>query len=522
MKQSLQLRLGQHLTMTPQLQQAIRLLQLSTMELQTEVQQAVESNPMLEMGEDGHDSSAASDDNWQNGENKSEKANETQQSNADESFTSAAETPAERSQDNTESAAADDSNSSLNEIPDELPVDSSWDDVYDGGYTSLAGGAGTEQKSFDYQSGDEKTLRDHLIWQMELTPFSEGDLRIAEAIIDSIDEDGYLTTSLEDLLAGLNGGDEVENSASYELEEVQAVLHRIQSFDPPGIGSRDLRECLVLQLRSLDDDEPYVREARQLVDEYLDLLAGRDYTQLMRKMKMSREELRDTVAVIQSLNPRPGGAVSEAKTEYIIPDVYVRKYEGDWIVELNPEALPRLRINNQYASFIRRADTSKDNVYLKNQLQEARWFIKSIQSRQETLHKVASAIVDRQQGFLEHGEEAMKALVLHDIAEALGMHESTISRVTTRKYMHTPRGIFELKYFFSSHVTTANGGECSATAIRALIKKLVAAENPAKPLSDSKVATILSQQGINVARRTIAKYRESMSIPPSNERKRLV
>jgi RNA polymerase sigma-54 factor len=254
----------------------------------------------------------------------------------------------------------------------------------------------------------------------------------------------------------------------------------------------------------------------------LHLLGGHDYNRLLRQMKLTREQLQEVVHFIQSLNPRPGNQIQGSRIEYIVPDVFVKKDKDSWRVELNAENMPRLRINSGYASMIKRADSSDDNNSLKSHLQEARWFIKSLQSRSETLLRVATAIVERQRAFLDYGEEAMKPLVLHDIADSLGLHESTISRVTTRKYMHTPRGIFELKYFFSSHVGTDLGGTCSSTAIRALIKKLVLAEKPEKPLSDSKIATILGDQGINVARRTVAKYREAMNIPPSNERKRLM
>jgi RNA polymerase sigma-54 factor len=278
----------------------------------------------------------------------------------------------------------------------------------------------------------------------------------------------------------------------------------------------------LIQLHHLDRDTPWLEEAQTLISEHIDVLGGRDFTQLMRRMRLSEQQLRDVVMLVQSLNPRPGSLVASRAAEYIVPDVFVRKVNGAWRVELNTESMPRLRINAGYAGLVKRADNSTDNTYMRNQLQEARWFIKSLQSRNETLLKVASCIVEHQRDFLEYGDEAMKALVLHDVAEAVEMHESTISRVTTQKYMHTPRGIFELKYFFSSHVGTSGGGECSATAIRALIKKLVAEENPRKPLSDSKLAQILEAQGINVARRTIAKYRESIAIPSSSERKRLV
>ncbi len=505
MKQTLQLRLGQQLTMTPQLQQAIRLLQLSTLDLQAEIQEALETNPMLEVSE-GEGRSA--DEGWESssGENSAAATEEAVKTDKEEIAASAesADQPVETMAEN---------------IPEELPVDSNWEDVYEAPTAAAPSlSAEDQQRLFENQSGGGESLQQHLIWQMELTPFSPTDQIIAEAIIDSIDDDGYLTSSLEEIRQGLVDEDE----EGIDLDEVEAVLHQIQNFDPLGVAARDLRECLLLQLKQEDRSKPDVANAYRVVDHYLDMLGGRDYNQIMRKMKITREELLAAIAVIQSLNPRPGNAIASAPAEYITPDVVVRKEKGKWVVELNPEAMPKLRVNSQYAGYIKRADNSADNTYMKNQLQEARWFIKSLTSRNETLLKVATAIVEHQRGFLDHGEEAMKALVLHDIAEELGMHESTISRVTTKKYMHTPRGVFELKYFFSSHVSTATGGACSSTAIRALIKKLVAAENPAKPLSDSKLAKILEDQGINVARRTVAKYREAMSIPPSNERRRLV
>jgi RNA polymerase sigma-54 factor len=300
------------------------------------------------------------------------------------------------------------------------------------------------------------------------------------------------------------------------------VLKQIQHFDPIGVGARDLGECLKIQLEQLPADTPWLAASLSLVDEHLPLLASRDFATLKRRTKLGEEDLGEVVRLIQTLNPRPGTAVAQEAAEYVVPDVIVSRKEGRWLVELNPDATPGLRINADYAGLVKRADNSADNTFLRDHLQEARWFLKSLQSRNETLLKVATRIVEHQRGFLEYGEEAMKPLVLNEIAEAVEMHESTISRVTSRKYMHTPRGIFELKYFFSSHVSTSSGGEVSSTAIRALIKKLTADENPRKPLSDSRIATILAEQNINVARRTVAKYRESMAIPPSNERKRLV
>jgi len=307
-----------------------------------------------------------------------------------------------------------------------------------------------------------------------------------------------------------------------DLDEVFAVLHALQLFEPSGVCCHDLQECLLVQLRQLAPDTPRLEEARLLVSRHIAQLASGDRKQILRRLKLSEEALRETMALIQSLNPYPGDDVGEDDTQYVIPDVFVRKRNDRWSVELNPDIAPKLRINDQYASLIKRADNSPDNNYLRDNLQEARWFLKSLQSRNETLMKVATKIVERQRGFLDYGPEAMKPLVLHDIAEEVEMHESTISRVTTQKYMHTPRGIFELKYFFSSHVSTTSGGECSSTAIRAVVKKLVAAENPHKPLSDNKITQLLAEQGINVARRTIAKYRDALLIPPSNERKRLI
>lgn len=491
MKASLQLKLGQSLTMTPQLQQAIRLLQLSSMELQTEIQDALESNMMLEVDE----GTAASEDNsaTKNEEVKNKKESEEQ--------------PDQTPEMNQET------------LPDELAVDSGWEDVFDntGSYTKAS--SESTYDGFENQDTSEKTLHEHLLWQLNLTPTSDTDKVIAMAIIDSLDDDGYLTESLEEILATIDDNDLEEEEVG--AEEVEAVLRMIQAMDPVGVGSRDIKECLVLQLNQCDIDIHYLDEAKKLVQNYLDLLASHDYNQLMRKMKLDKAELTEVVALIQSMNPRPGNTVSEAHTEYVVPDVYVKKEKGVWKVDLNTDSIPSLKINSVYANMIRRADNSEDNNSLKSHLQEARWFIKSLRSRSETLLRVASCIVERQRAFLDYGEEAMKPLVLHDVAETLGMHESTISRVTTRKYMHTPRGIFELKYFFSSHVSTSYGGACSSTAIRALIKKLISAETPDKPLSDNKIAAVLEEQGINVARRTVAKYREAMAIPASNERKRL-
>jgi RNA polymerase sigma-54 factor len=354
---------------------------------------------------------------------------------------------------------------------------------------------------------------------MRLTPFSDNDHVIAEALIDAINDNGYMSLSLEEIHQGLISND---TETELDLEEIEAVLHRIQRFDPPGIAARNPAECLLLQLDQLPAETPWRTQAQQLIRHHLETLAGRDFNNLMRRLKVSQEELQQIIMLIQSLNAHPGSQLAHKETEYIVPDIFVYRQKDSWRVELNPENAPRLRINNQYAQMVRRADNSPDNVYLKNDLQEARWFLKSLQNRNETVIRVAGCIVEHQREFLEHGEEYMKPLVLRDIAEALEMHESTISRVTTQKYMHTPRGIFEFKYFFSSHVGTSEGGEASAVAIRAMIKKMINEENPQKPLSDSKIAKVLGDEGINIARRTVAKYREQMNISSSSERKRLM
>jgi len=490
MKQSLSLKLGQQVTMTPQLQQAIRLLQLSSLDLHREIQEVLAENPMLELSEE-----------------------ETTQEEPDVGPTEAS----------NESASTDENIASVNEhidqpIPEDLPVDTDWDDIYQGipGPTPVS-----ESNDWDFEqtATSGETLQEHLLWQLNLTPMAPTDRAIATTIIDAIDSDGMLTLDLQALVASLNIGDATQQ---VDRADVAAVLARVQQFDPVGVAARDLSECLCLQLATLRDDIPWRERAIEVARNHLDLLAAKDFATLMRKTTLDESQLASVVALIQSMNPRPGAAISPAQTEYIVPDVIVTKVNGRWHVELNRDATPNLRINPIYARLVKRADNSADNAFLKENLQEARWFLKSLTNRNETLLKVATRIVEIQRGFLEYGEEAMKPLVLHDIAEAVDMHESTISRVTSRKYMHTPRGVFELKHFFSSRVSTNSGGEVSSTAIRALIKKLTAGENPRKPLSDSKIATILKEQNIQIARRTVAKYRESLAIPPSNERKRLV
>jgi len=477
MKQSLQLRIGQNLTMTPQLQQAIKLLQLSTLDLQLEIQQVLESNMMLEVDE---------------------------------------ETVAVQEEPKVKAESEVTSEGSQTDMPDELPVDSSWEDVFEN-TQPITAAAASEAVEYETQHSKSINLLDYLQQQLSLISISDRDWAIAVAIIDSVNEDGYLSDAIENIYQGLQS--QLED---LYLDEVEGVLHRVQNFDPVGIAAKDLADCLMIQLLQLPETVPFRSEAIDVVRRHLDLLATHDQARLMRRLGLSELQLTEVVALIRTLDPKPGAQLQNVESEYIVPDVFVTKQKGQWQVNLNSDIAPKLRVNSIYSKMIKRADNSKENVSMKEHLQEARWFIKSLHSRNDTLLRVAKSIIERQGDFLDHGAIAMKPMVLRDIAEELELHESTISRVTTQKYMHTPNGIVEFKYFFSSHVSTEGGGECSATAIRAFIKELVGNENPAKPLSDSKMSDLLKEKGINVARRTIAKYREAMSISSSSQRKRLL
>ena len=458
LKPTLQLKLGQTLTMTPQLQQAIRLLQLPVLDLNAQIQEAIEENIMLEMAD-------LPDVPRTNTENTAEvevvKPEDTWQTS-----------PAERSQ------------------------DTNWS------------GEGRPISDFADESGE--TLREHLLWQLELEHFSPRETVIGEALIDAINDDGYLTLSLEDIR------DSFSAEAGFSVEEVEGALEKVQRLDPAGVGARSLSECLLLQLNQLDPDTPHLQLAIELARDHLDLIADQQYAELRRSHRASEEELEEALALVRSCHPKPGLSVASGTTEYVIPDVFVRKIDGRWQVEISATGVPRISVNQKYAELLR---GNSDHQVLRSQLQEARWLVRSLEIRNETLLKVASSIVSRQQDFLDHGEEAMKPLVLRDVAEAIGMHESTVSRVTTSKYMHTPRGVFEFKYFFSSHLSSVDGDDQSSTAVRAKIRKLIGAENPAKPLSDSKIANLLADEGIKVARRTVAKYREGMKIASSSERR---
>ncbi|XID75352.1 RNA polymerase factor sigma-54 [Alkanindiges sp. WGS2144] len=504
MKLSMGMKVSTSLALTPQLQQAIRLLQLSSLELEQEVQAQLDSNPLLERleAEDENDLnvlSAQSDLNQNKLNEEPEPACLTEQMQ-------------------------------LTCLTEDLPVDTHWDDIFIHQPTTLAMPLLEDRED---NRACQDTIWDHLRWQLNLAHFSPVDRLIAECIIDGIDERGYLAISLDDIqeavlqqLAELDiwhGHADLQVLAQevVELEEVEVVLKRIQHFEPAGVAARSLPECLTLQLKNLPEHTPYRLESLKLLAHH-ELLVASDIARLMRTTQMDQSTLQRALILIKELEPYPGQQFADPERDHQPPDVIVCRKNNRWEVQLNTEILPRLRINPYYASLIRRADSSSDNQYLRLHMQEGRNFIKSVDERHKTLLKVSSCIVMHQREFLEHGPEAMKPLVLRDIAEETELHESTVSRVTTQKYIHTPRGLFELKYFFSSHVGTSSGGECSSTAIRAMIKKIIQEENPRKPLSDNAITEKLQSSGIDVARRTVAKYRESLNIPSSSERKRLL
>ena len=476
MKHSLQLKLSQHLTLTPQLQQSIRLLQLSTLELNQELETFIQDNPLLERVDGEGDEFTPATGDAINGEAGPVAASEAEP-----------EQP----------TAQDDW------------LEGVWSDDGGGGQSNRDDG---EDSDYPQQGAESETLREHLIFQLNLTMLSQRDRTLVALLIDALDDDGYLTIDLDELAAMLPPEQEIDPL------ELETALKHLQNLDPCGVGGRNLSECLMLQLAALPYDTPCIDKARIIAKQYLEILGARDFNRLKRLLQCDDDTLRGAQRLICSLNPRPGAAFSRADTRYVVPDVVVRKIKGLWVANVNSEAMPRLRINRMYADILQR---QRDGAaqQLSSQLQEARWLIKNVQQRFDTILRVSQAIVDRQKNFFEHGEVAMRPLVLREIADAVGLHESTISRVTTQKYMMTPRGILELKYFFGSHVSTEAGGSCSATAIRALIKQLVSAEDRRKPLSDSQITEILGQQGIQVARRTIAKYRESLQIPSVSMRK---
>ena len=479
MKHSLQLRLSQHLTLTPQLQQSIRLLQLSTLELNQEIERLLQDNPLLERIDGGSDPSSPQ--------------RETPHSEN-------AEMPA---------ASADSAQESAPGSEEPPPFD-----VEDGPTYSSAGSNDNEDDDYGPLAEQPASLSTHLAAQLSLLHLSERDKRLVSLLIDSLSDDGYLPQTLEEI------GEMLPPELDVDHDDLSIALQHLQHLEPVGVGARNLAECLALQLAAKPDDTPQRDAALEIVNHHLDALAARDFVRLKRALKCDDACLRIVQKLITSLNPRPGRDFSSEETRFVIADVIVRKTKGVWIAALNPDAMPRLRVNRMYADILQR-NRGGSAQQLNSQLQEAKWLIKNVQQRFETILRVSQAIVDRQRNFLEHGEVAMRPLVLREIAETLGLHESTVSRVTTLKFMRTPRGIFELKYFFGSHVATEAGGAASSTAIRALIKQLVGAENTKSPLSDGQISELLGQQGIVVARRTIAKYRESMQILPVNLRKTL-
>jgi len=474
MKHSLQLRLSQHLTLTPQLQQSIRLLQLSTLELNQELDRILQENPLLEREDGLREQPVPAMD---------PAAGATDAAPAAESDSAPAEAEPERAELGS---------------PNDAPPSSYRDDAEDGEHQQVA--------------ADAPTLRAHLLGQLSLTKVSERDYRLVALLIDSLDDDGYLTQSLDELIALLPA------ELGVELDDLQIALKHLQNFEPAGVGARNLGECLALQLSALPKNTPHRAQALETAQHHLEALAARDFNRLKKLLHCDDATLRSVQKLIIGLNPKPGRAFSTEETRYVVPDVIVKKVKGVWLAALNPDAMPRLRINRLYAEILQR-NRSSGAQQLSSQLQEAKWLIKNVQQRFDTILRVSQAIVDRQRNFLEHGEVAMRPMVLREIADALGVHESTVSRVTTQKYIATPRGTYELKYFFGSHVATEAGGAASSTAIRALIRQLVTAENALKPLSDGQLAEILAQQGITVARRTVAKYRESLQILPVNLRK---
>lgn len=490
MKQTLQLKLSQHLTLTPQLQQSIRLLQLSTIELNAEVERILQENPLLERAE--------SEDE--------RVANEVPLSGPGR-VTDGAE-PA------TGEATTADTAPEMRSTRDDMPEVADFADYGNGGDGDWGGGNSGDDDDFLPQQVATSSLRDHLNGQLALLNLPLRDRQIVTALIDAIDDDGYLPTPLEEI------AELFPEELGIEPEELSIALKFVQSFEPTGVGARDCAECLALQLKTLGSDTPFLVDALKVVDGNLALLANRDFTKLKRLLHTDDAGVRGVRDLIRSLNPRPGAAFAKAEANYVIPDVVVRKVRNQWVAALNEAAMPKLRLNRIYADILTR-NRESSNQQLAAQLQEAKWLIRNVQQRFDTILRVAKAIVERQRRFFEHGEVAMRPMVLREIADMLSLHESTISRVTTQKYMLTPRGTFELKYFFGSHVATDTGGAASATAIRALIKQLIAAEDTKTPLTDSKIADMLGEQGILVARRTIAKYREALQIPPVNMRKAL-
>jgi len=489
MKPSLQLRVSQHLALTPQLQQSIRLLQLSTLELHQELEQILADNPMLERTDDPLDNAIRL---------------------LADGAVSATGASAEGAGDSSSPPAETEMGFDATEAAGDAPAaESEWsfDDV------ARASKAPEDDDGRPQLEAHETTLREHLLEQARVTVSNLRDRALVELVIDAVNDNGYLEESLDEIHARLPEEQEIEP------EELSIALKLVQSFDPAGVGARDAAECLALQIRRMPK-VPLVtrRMALQIVEHHLGLFAQRDFNKLRKALDCDDEDLREAQVVIKQCNPHPGSNFATDTSDFVVPDVIVKRGKNGWQVTLNHDVMPRLRVNAMYASILKQ---SKGEGSLGTQLQEAKWLVKNMRQRFDTILRVAQAIVERQRNFFSHGAVAMRPLVLREIADTLGLHESTISRVTTQKYMLTPHGMFELKYFFGSHVATEAGGEASSTAIRALIKQLIGAENPKTPFSDSKIADMLAEQGMVVARRTVAKYREALKIPPVNLRKSL-
>lgn len=495
MKQGLQLKFSQQLTMTPQLQQAIKLLQLSTLELSQEITEQLYSNPLLEEITEDQDAE-----------------NQLKKTNNEKTLTETSNLTAEELEEPSKNTEP------LSQETDQNDWDSDFDNysVQTQDIARINNNDGNIRGEINLEQVHQVTqsLKDHLLWQLNLTNLNARDLSIAEMLTYSLDDNGLLTQNLSEIFEELD-----ENNNEYE-SEILTVLTRLQQFDPPGVYARDLKECLLIQLNQLSQDTPFLKQAKILVLQFLEDIGKLNTDKLLKKTQLSLDELRGAINLVRSMNPYPGEFLQDNETEYITPDAYVIKTSDKWRAIINDDHNPRLRINETYKNLIRQSDNSKENQYLKDSLTEAKWFIKSLESRNETLLKVVNCIIELQEDFFEHGPVSMKPMILSDISEKLDLHESTISRVTTSKYLATPRGIYELKYFFSSHVATATGGECSSTAVSAILKELINAEVPHKPLSDNKLTELLKEQGINIARRTVAKYREGLGIPSSSDRKR--
>ena len=495
MKQGLQLKFSQQLTMTPQLQQAIKLLQLSTLELSQEITEQLYSNPLLEEITEDQDAE-----------------NQLKKTNNEKTLTETSNLTAEELEEPSKNTEP------LSQETDQNDWDSDFDNysVQTQDIARINNNDGNIRGEINLEQVHQVTqsLKDHLLWQLNLTNLNARDLSIAEMLTYSLDDNGLLTQNLSEIFEELD-----ENNNEYE-SEILTVLTRLQQFDPPGVYARDLKECLLIQLNQLSQDTPFLKQAKILVLQFLEDIGKLNTDKLLKKTQLSLDELRGAISLVRSMNPYPGEFLQDNETEYITPDAYVIKTSDKWRAIINDDHNPRLRINETYKNLIRQSDNSKENQYLKDSLTEAKWFIKSLESRNETLLKVVNCIIELQEDFFEHGPVSMKPMILSDISEKLDLHESTISRVTTSKYLATPRGIYELKYFFSSHVATATGGECSSTAVSAILKELINAEVPHKPLSDNKLTELLKEQGINIARRTVAKYREGLGIPSSSDRKR--